>query len=307
MSVEHVERFYALFFAGLGLSLVGAVNALGRLPDRGRALAAVLVGGAAVGGLWLWSPNPSAVGLAAAVVAVGTVACLLAGSAWLAAAAARPAVRWGLLGVAGLACTVGSGVNFEAEDTRYIEAGMREYDIPPGRLDPVDDGGRVRTDRGTDVPLKRVNEARPVEEILAAERRMLDRSPHRDALVRRSAADEGTNCHGWVFAAGRFWVGGAHVPTILAENGYTEASDPRPGDVVVYREGGTVTHTAVVRYVTPGQPVLVEGKWGWLGVYLHPVERSAYGADFTYYRSPRPGHTLAGLDGEPAPAQIPSE
>ncbi|GIW83908.1 MAG: hypothetical protein KatS3mg106_421 [Gemmataceae bacterium] len=33
-----------------------------------------------------------------------------------------------------------------------------------------------------------------------------------------------------------------------------------------------VTHTAIVRYVSPDQPVLVEGKWGNLGIYLHPVD-----------------------------------
>ena len=57
---------------------------------------------------------------------------------------------------------------------------------------------------------------------------------------------------------------------------------------------------ALVRYVADGMPPLVESKWAWMGVFLHPVDKSAYGTDFAYYRSPRSGHVLSGL-------QTPSE
>jgi hypothetical protein len=59
--------------------------------------------------------------------------------------------------------------------------------------------------------------------------------------------------------------------------------------------GGQIAHTAVVRYVTEGQPVIVEGKWGPFGVFLHAADRSIYGTDYTFHRSPRHGHILAGL------------
>lgn len=72
-------------------------------------------------------------------------------------------------------------------------------------------------------------------------------------------------------------------------------TDPHPGDLVVYRHGDAVCHTALVRYVTENQPVLVEGKWGCTGVYLHPVEKSIYGDDYRFYRSNRKGHLLAGI------------
>jgi hypothetical protein len=52
-----------------------------------------------------------------------------------------------------------------------------------------------------------------------------------------------------------------------------------------------------VRYVTEGQPILVEGKWGALGVLLHPVEKSMYGSEYTFYRSGRAGHLLVGVGG----------
>jgi hypothetical protein len=314
MPSEHLERFHALFFAGLGLFLAGLVNVPGRhRTDRGRALFAALAGGAAVGGLWLWEPNPRVVGRAGLFVAVGVGACLLVGSSWLAAAARaarllrRAPARWGVVGVAGLGCVIGSVARYEAEDDQAIDTAMQDLAMisatpPLGAVDHV----RAVTDRGTELGLKQPIEARPADALLVSERDFLGRSAHRDVILRRSPPDDVTNCHGWVFAGGRFWVGGSQVGLILKENGYYEVSDPRPGDLVVYRGSGQVSHSAVVRYVTPGMPVLVEGKWGCIGVYLHPVERSTYGLDFTYHRSPRAGHTLVGV-ADRNPATPPAE
>lgn len=315
MPGEHVERFYALFFAGLGLVLAGVVNALWRSQtDRGRVLVAAVACGGLLGALWAWEPNPRVVGLAAAAVGAVIVPCLLVRSAWVAAGVARvvglfrrPAVCWGFVGAAGLACVAGSVVGYDAEDARMAEASARDFEVISARpaLD-VADGVAVATDRGTAVVLKRATSPRPAAEVREAEVNFLGRYHGRDGLICRSAADETTNCHGWVFAAGRFWVGGLQVETILKENGYAEVSDPRPGDLAVYRAEAEATHTAVVRYATPGMPVLVEGKWGWMGVYLHPVERSPYGTNFLYYRSPRPSHTLAGI-ADHNPLTIPAE
>ena len=87
-----------------------------------------------------------------------------------------------------------------------------------------------------------------------------------------------------------------HIDTVADESNATVVG---PGDVVVYRDDqDEITHTAVVRAVCDDGAVLVEGKWGWMGVFLHPVDKSVYGTSYTFYRSPRPGHLLAGL---PAP------
>jgi hypothetical protein len=34
-----------------------------------------------------------------------------------------------------------------------------------------------------------------------------------------------------------------------------------------------------------------------MGVFLHPADKCIYGNDYTFYRSPRSGHLLAGLGG----------
>jgi hypothetical protein len=134
------------------------------------------------------------------------------------------------------------------------------------------------------------------------EDKVLARLGYKDGVIRREPAADQSNCHGWVFTGGRYWVGGEAVAQILADNGYVVVTDPRPGDLAVYRDkADAVGHTAVVRYVADGMPPIVESKWAWMGVFLHPVDKSAYGTNVTYYRSPRDGHLLAGL-GDTAPA-----
>ena len=73
-----------------------------------------------------------------------------------------------------------------------------------------------------------------------------------------------------------------------------DVTAPRPGDLAIYRNNGSVSHTAVVRYVSDAAPVLVEGKWGPMGVYVHPADQCPYGIP-TFYRSSRPGHLLDGI------------
>ena len=111
-------------------------------------------------------------------------------------------------------------------------------------------------------------------------------------IIQHEPANDDSNCHGWVFTGGRYWVLGRSVDSILQQNNYEPTKSPRPGDLVVYRNDAKVAHTAIVRYVTDGMPVLIEGKWGALGVYLHSVDQSCYGRNYMFYRSPRQGHQL---------------
>jgi hypothetical protein len=220
-----------------------------------------------------------------------------AAGAWALAQARRPVACWALLAAAGLATVLGASALFTLEDTAVMDREMTELELvttPPPLA--VTDRARLATDRGSQVPLKEPVAARTAADSLAQEQRVLSNPLYGNAVIRREQPTEGSNCHGWVFTGGRFWVGGEAVEGILKENGYAEVSNPAPGDLVVYRRGETVLHTAVVRYVTGGLPVLVEGKWGALGVYLHPVDRSCYGTEYTFYRSPRPGHLLAGRE-----------
>ena len=126
---------------------------------------------------------------------------------------------------------------------------------------------------------------------------MLAAMPVRDHVIRRGPASEDCNCHGWVFAGGHNWLLGQEVDHILADNHYEAVSAPHEGDLCVYRDDkGAVLHTALVRSALPDGTVLVEGKWGGLGVFLHPADHSPYGQHYAYYRSQRSGHALTGHD-----------
>lgn len=119
------------------------------------------------------------------------------------------------------------------------------------------------------------------------------------------------NCHGYVFTGGRFWVHGGQVPRILEDNGYAPISVPMAGDLAVYRNSlGVVVHTGVVRGLADDGVILVESKWGNIGRFLHPHDRHIYTEveSCTFYRSPRDGHLLHGLNPsdttEPIPALL---
>jgi hypothetical protein len=119
--------------------------------------------------------------------------------------------------------------------------------------------------------------------------------------IRIAGPDAACKCHGWVFTGGQFGVASEDVDAILADNGYLAVSEPRENDVVIYRDDlGRVRHTGLVRFVGADGLVLVESKWGPLGLYLHPPQDQPYGTFFNYYHSPRPGNELRLVSG-PAP------
>ena len=303
----------ALFSAGLGMALVGAVNVFAGRAAWVRAVGTGVGCAAGAGGAGALSADAETAAGVALGVAAAALLPLLTGSARVAAAAGAaaraarvPAVRWGGFAAAGVAIAFGAVADFERRDDALLDqsaADLEALAAPPSRA-PA--GARAVTDGGSAVALMEAVDPRPVAQVEEYEAALLRGDQVRHRVIRQHPADDRTNCHGWVFAGGRFWVPGAAVDQILVENGYRPVSDPQPGDLIVYRGAGAVAHTAVVRYVAAGRPVMVEGKWGCAGVYLHAAEDSPYGAAFAYHRSSRPGHLLAGLGGpspdEPAAA-----
>jgi hypothetical protein len=317
MSFEHFDRFFLLFAIGLGLFLVGGLNlAFGRRGGRVwlRAAATLAVCAAVAGGLWAIG-RPQLAAQAGGALAGVLVAAAVLGSSWLARQLAallsylhRPAVRWGLVSFGGLAVVVGGGIAFDRADEAAIERDMNDLSAILGKPDthPAT-RDRATTDRGTPLTLLEPNDPRAAEALTVAEDKILRNSPYFHQMIRRSGPSDTSNCHGWVFTGGKYFLGPDDVEAILKENGYGEVQTPQPGDVVIYRQNGVVSHTAVVQYVAPGQPVMVTGKWGTLGVYTHAVEHSYYGSEYTFYRSARSGHLLVGLGGVPGPDAHPTE
>jgi hypothetical protein len=153
----------------------------------------------------------------------------------------------------------------------------------------------AHTDAGRSVPLFVLaqpgpnNPAPPADDVNYLQSRRLQFS-----LIRNKPRSDVSNCHGWVFTGGRYWVRGGSVEPILEDNGYRPVSAPQIGDLAVYRDpDGAVAHSGLVCGFTRDQAVLVESKWGRLGCYVHPTDQSGYpGTTCTYYHSLRAGHLL---------------
>jgi hypothetical protein len=294
-----------------GLVLLGLSSLA--LGGRGFGVRLAVAGGAAAAaaGVPFVLGYPASAALPAAVVGmVGLITAVLGSTrsnVWIAAG-----VRWlGRSGVQAAGLCVAGGILLVASLGRYDDgfeaaidadmAFMAEVSWKPP-LEASASQSAV-TDAGRTVNLWQPRETRPAAEVQATERGVLGRMPFAERIIRVGPASDTCNCHGYVFTAGRFWLDPEDVEHILADNGYQPVSLPRTGDLVIYREGGRIGHTAVVRTAAPGGPVLVEGKWGWMGVFMHAPDASCYGANLTYYRSPRDGHLLFGLADRPIGAK----
>jgi hypothetical protein len=306
MSDSTFAELMILFSTGFGLLLLGGTHLLFRHHAGWRLAAGLAVATlAAVSPMALGHDFPAilpavvvgAVALGGAIVALPKVACVLRGGCSL---VRRPAVRATTLILLGAGVTIAAAARIELEEDALTDRDtewMMDVGSQP-QLRPAS-GVTATTDRGRGVYLAVAAEDRPLDRRLTADRRILASENLTEHVIRVALPSDDCNCHGWVFTGGKYWVSQDDVERILKDNDYQPVSMPRPGDLVVYRSATQIAHTAVVRAAGDGQTVLVEGKWGWMGVFMHPVGKSTYGPNFTYYRTPRGGHILAGLAGSP--------
>jgi hypothetical protein len=314
MQAEHISEFLPIACVGFGLFLVGGVNLL--LLRRRlwiRLLATLGAIGIALGSAAALD-HSGLTARTARILVSGLLPCLLLSSrqvttgtsALLLTLQQRRAVRFVLLTVSGIVLSVGSVVVFERADEEAIDASSAELAAGRGRGEtaPIPQSTAV-TDKGTSIVLKEATQPRDDAILNGAEERMLHDANLCDQVIHRGPATDHSNCHGWVFTHGQAMLDPDDVVLILAENGYVAVHEPEPGDLAVYSIRGQIAHTAIVRYVTEGQPVMVEGKWGAMGVFLHPADKSPYGTDYIFYRSHRQGHLLAGIS-DTAPAGGPA-
>jgi hypothetical protein len=165
---------------------------------------------------------------------------------------------------------------------------------------------RAVTDAGRTIPLL---EAQDRDEADAAARHdealYLSGGTQAQHVIRTAAAGAATNCGGWVFTGGRYWLEADAVEMILKDNGYRPVSVPQPGDLAVFRGGptgpwpaGLLVHNGLVRGVAADGQALIESKWGALGRFIHTPEHHPYPYTVVlYYHTDRGGHLLRGLEG----------
>ena len=167
----------------------------------------------------------------------------------------------------------------------------------------------VSTDLGRTVPLlyrPAIRNYQPDPVLVGTQQQRLEALGLQGHVIQIATGWQDSNCHGWVFTGGKYWLDHSTIPLILQDNGYLQVFDPRPSDLAVYRtESGRIEHSGIVRFVSPGT-ILVESKWGYNGsrvLHLHDVHAFP-GQTCTFYRSPRLGHLLQGV--APQTANVPS-
>ncbi len=303
MSEASLDRLLILFSAGIGFMVLGGLNFL--LSRMSRPLR-FSVGGCAA---FAWSLAPLA--LASPQVSVISASIVLLGLIFLVAVSSMPldrllrttatlarhqTVQAGILIGVGVVMSAGSLTHFESEEEAVIDRDLSCLLMVPSKPPlHVSQQDVALTDTDHPIEMKTPDEARSQSMIDGIEKQALVGMGIAEHDIRLHPASDMSNCHGWVFTGGRYWLSPEDVEQVLNENGYQAVSDPRAGDVVIYRQGNVISHTAVVHSNLQAGSTLVEGKWGWMGVFVHRIDESPYGKVHEFYRSTRHGHMLRGL------------
>ena len=293
---DPLSQFYTLFTVGVWLLILGCGNAILGTGSRWRSLTIVTVASLAC------------VGLASLLIdrLVPWFAGVGFASAGLVGVSSLPAVR-SLSSIAtirsacvasvGVCLLLGSGWHYDAQNNAINDESSDLFQLLANHSPGVEDPSvHAVTDAGTPLRVTKSLEERTPADSALAERQFLSAMYQKETVIRRQPANNVSNCHGWVFTGGRNSLGKDDVERILTENRYATTPQAQVHDLVIYRDGNqSVTHTAMICAVLGDGTVLVEGKWGQLGVYIHDVRGSCYGDNFHYYHSPRVGHVVHGL------------
>jgi hypothetical protein len=301
-----------LLILGIGLGLLGVALLLTGGPSRRLCLALGLAA-ALSAGLAAWAPFPEPlVPLRSPLLALAVVsaACCAVASPH------APRLTTSALAVAGRHRTQGAALLGACPLLLFGGFWLTEREgeepVPARRLVPFDAAAEPRqqeehaawTDQGTRLTVLEVTPHAALPAAAAAEMCLLESQGLDLRLIRTGPPDGRSNCHGWVYTGGRYFVEGREVATILRDNDYHIVSAPQAGDLVIYRDReGNIMHSAVVRGILDGGVVMLESKWGPLGRFLHRPEDYAFCDHWTYYRSPRAGHLLHNL-GDAPPAAV---
>ena len=297
---SHYEQFFTLFTISVGLLLLGCGNALLGGGNRWRTLAVVSIASLVCVGL----ANMLIEQLVPWFTGVGFACVVLVYCSSLKqvrSLVANRSLRWSCVAVGGLGLLAVSCWQYDAQSNANNNEAYREFQRQFSQPPSVEDSTvQATTDIGTPLHLKKAIEERTLTENVQAEQHYLSTMPQKEYVIRRQPATDASNCHGWVFTGGRNSLGKEDVERILSENLYAVTTTAQVHDLVIYRNAEQhISHTAIICAVLDEGVVLVEGKWGRLGVYIHDVHGSCYGDNFHYYHSPRAGHIVHGLSQVP--------
>ena len=221
------------------------------------------------------------------VLAASVVALQLAALRWLLQSRSVPWARIVLAGLLGCQIVAAGWAGW-----RFRQAVCDPNDvwIANGDIEAIA-GEALLTSKGRLVPVYRWRMAEGSDFTTSGE-------AYANRRIERAGKDSRANCHGWVFTGGQYLLTKDCVETILADNDYQVVTQPRPGDVIVYRDAfNVILHTGLVQLALDDGLVLIESKWGIDERYLHLPEDQVYSRLFKYYRrqptSSPPGSAVA--------------
>jgi len=291
----------AVCAAGIGGCAVGLVGLTVRavprwlLPTYVGALSALAVAAAVVGqspGLWL---PPLLVAAAGGLLAALRCPAVARAGRWVVRQSADRRLQGAAVLVFGLGFALWrthAAVQEATVEEMVPQAAPTPIPLPLEALPTP-----ARTDCGRAVPLfASLNSM--VEDAAFSESELTLIKHWGDSLqiLRLEAAGSHSNCHGWIFTGGRHRVKCEDVPAILEDNEYQRVDAPQAQDLVIYfGPRGEVLHSGLVHSAAPSGRILIESKWGSLGVFLHPLTAQPYGTTYAFYHSHRAGHRLLGL------------
>jgi hypothetical protein len=216
---------------------------------------------------------------------------------WAARAVAQPLGQAALLSVIGLALACYGMYALETKLEDDLLSSDIQMELMVGQIDLGPTSEQAPTDKGRLVPLFRPSAATAEGLATFSEESFLHKRNLDQHIIQTGPVDPAYNCHGWVFAGGKFWVRGTAVPGILKDNGYRAVAHPRLGDIAIFTDPkGEVSHSGLVRGQGTKGAILLESKWGKLGRYIHTTDKHIYvGHAIAYYRTDRGSHVLSGL------------
>jgi len=263
----------------------------------GRLFSGVLCVGLAATAVILWGLDQprGVVGPVLALAAVPLSACVVHTALvrrW-AHRVMQPLAIWAVLLVVSPVFSLTYARHVNKPDPRSVLAAAPD---PTVRKEPTDPC--AVTDLGRQVELFHYGSVRSLGPLEAA---VIELAGFTHQVIRITGPSAESNCHGWVFTGGSFCVASEQVDAILADNGYAPVEQAEGGDLIIYRDGsGLPAHSGVVRFVGEDGRVLVESKWGPLGVFLHTPETQPFSPQYNFWRSPRLGHRLHVLAAPPS-------
>jgi RHS repeat-associated protein len=125
--------------------------------------------------------------------------------------------------------------------------------------------GYIKTDNGTKIEASKATSA--IQVTVTDKDGKITQSGGAGLLNQPSVNVNGNmaNCHGTTFAGGQVWIGNNQVEPLMAGDGYKETTSPKPGDVGVYSQDGslsTAQHSVTVLTTGPNGVERVGGKGG---------------------------------------------